>query len=109
MTKTRSSVNRRQFVRLAGTAAAAAAGGGLVPRAGWAASAPAILPMKSPNAKIQIAVVGLSGISSGHLASVSREEHLVALCECRKAALDAKVEWIKTLDTLELIQQATAA
>ena len=93
---------RRNFVKTAAGVSLGAAASGLLPKRIRAAEAPAILPIKNPNSKIQIAIVGLGGISGGHIIGVSRDEHLVALCECRKAALDAKVAWIKTLDTLNV-------
>ncbi len=90
-TTTAAAVDRRQFLKTAGTAAGLA----LLPRRVWAGEAPAILPVKNPNSKLQIGVVGLGGISGGHLLGLARDEHLVALCDCYPERVTAKIDMIK--------------
>ncbi len=84
-------IHRRRFLKTAGVLAGLA----YLPRRVWAGEAPAILPVKNPNSKLQLAVVGLGGISGGHTLGITRDEHLVALCECSPYMLNARFEQIK--------------
>jgi hypothetical protein len=85
-------IDRRRLLKSAAGAAALACLPGRI----WAAEAPAILPVKNPNSKLQVAIVGLGGISGGHIANASKHEHLVALCECYPERTEAKIEWMKS-------------
>jgi hypothetical protein len=67
-----------------------------------AAQAPAILPVRNPNEKLQVAVVGLGGISRGHTRGLSAEEHLVAVCECVPNRMKAAIESFKEYETLNV-------
>ncbi len=89
-------LNRRQFLKGATGFSLAVVGSGL---SGILADgkAPAIQTVKNPNAKLQLAVVGLGGISSGHLRTVAKDEALVALCECEPSTMKHKFEWIQKL------------
>ena len=88
-------LSRRGFLRSsAGLALTAAAGGAL----GATGRAPAILTVRNPNSKLQVAIVGLGGISRGHVAGVSREEHLVALCEVEDSRMERTIGQIKDLE-----------
>ena len=87
-------IHRRQFLKTA----AGAAGLACLPGHVWAGGAPAILPVKNPNSKLQIGVIGLGGISGGHLLGLARDEHLVALCDCYPERITAKLDYIKDFD-----------
>jgi predicted dehydrogenase len=52
------------------------------------ATAPAFLGARSPNEKLNIAVIGCGGRGAGNLKSVSTE-NIVALCDVNQAVLDA--------------------
>ncbi len=95
-------IHRRRFLKTVAGTALAAAGGGLARRRVWAGEAPAILPVKSPNSKLQIAVVGLGGISGGHLQEASKNENLVAICDCEPKVMAARFEQIKAFETLNV-------
>ncbi len=90
--------SRREFLRRATGASLALTGGGMLPGILRAGEAPAILPVKNPNSKLQLAVVGLGGISGGHLLGIARDEHLVALCECDPARQKKKYEEVKAFE-----------
>lgn len=76
----------------------AAVGAAVATRRIWAGEAPAILPVRNPNSKLQLGVIGLGGISGGHLRTASTEEHLVALCDCHQHAIDKKLAYIGELE-----------
>ena len=90
-------INRRQFLQRAATASLAIAGSRLLPSRVWAGEAPAILPVKNPNSKLQIAVVGLGGISMGHIVAAIKKERLVALCDCYQAKIDSMIAKLGTM------------
>ena len=61
-------LTRRSFIKQAGTAGLALA------------SAPAILSARSPNEKLNIAIIGSGGRGASNLGDVS-SENIVALCD----------------------------
>ena len=85
-------LNRRQFMRT--TAGAAAAGSSLLTALLRARAAPALPTVRNPNEKLQLAVVGLGGISTGHLVSAAEKEALVAVCDVRHATIARKLEQV---------------
>ena len=91
---TSGTLDRRRFLKTA----AGAAGLLWLPRRVWAGEAPAILSVKNPNSKLQLAVVGLGGISGGHTLGIAREEHLVAVCECDPVRYENSFEKIKAYE-----------
>jgi hypothetical protein len=88
-------IDRRRFLGSATVASLALAGGALSSPTAWADGAPAILSVRNPNSRLQIAVVGLGGISRGHTRDLCRDEALVAVCECYQQRMTAAVESFK--------------
>ncbi len=95
-------INRRQFLRRTAGGILAASAVGSAARSALAAPAPTILPVKNPNGKLQVAVVGLGGISYGHTRGLSEEEHLIAVCECVPSRMKGALEKFKTYKTLNV-------
>jgi len=95
-------IDRRQFLRRAAGGILAATTASSAARSALAAPAPAILPVKNPNEKLQIAVVGLGGISYGHTRGLSEEEHMIAVCECVPDRMKGALEKFKTYETLNV-------
>ena len=93
-------VNRRQFLRITAMAGAAASAG--------ACGAPAAIPSRSPNEKLNIAGVGVAGRAAGDLAGVAGE-NIVAICdvdENRLAAASKKYTGAKTfVDFRRMLQE----
>jgi predicted dehydrogenase len=77
-------MSRRQFLR--GTALAGA-GAALAPRHLLAAGAPAVVETRSPNAKLNVACIGVAGRGGSHLGGAARE-NLVAICDIDDKNLD---------------------
>ena len=73
------SLNRRQFLRSAAIAGAAAAAG---------CHAPRIARKVSPNAKLNLGVIGVAGRGGENLAGVS-SQNIVALCDIDSDRLGA--------------------
>ena len=95
-------INRRQFVGSATLASLAIATGTRPAGNLRAAEPPAILSVRNPNSRLQIAVVGLGGISRGHTQGLSKEEALVAVCECYPKKMATAVEAFTSYKTLNV-------
>jgi predicted dehydrogenase len=77
-----SRVSRRQFIKGSLFVATAAAA-----HRTWAQEAPAITSTKSPNSKLNTAVIGCGGRGGAHVGPAS-EENLVAVCDVNKPAME---------------------
>ncbi len=87
-------MNRRTFLKKSAAASLAVAGAKLLPARVWAGEAPAILPVKNPNSKIQFGFVGCTGIMLGHIFA-AKDERLVAFCDCYQAEIDKTIGRVK--------------
>ena len=82
-------IHRRQFL-MESTAAAASA----------ALAAPALIHARSPNEKLNIAVIGVAGRGEAQL-SAAKQENVVALCDVDAAKLGAAAEQLRGVKTFQ--------